>query len=428
MTAQPTWLHPGHDPLAEDLSLDPVEQAIRDIAAGRPVVVVDDEDRENEGDLVIAAEKATPEIVAFMMSECRGLICAPMESDELERLDLPQMVQHNTESMQTAFTVSVDASAAHGVTTGISAADRATTLRMLAGGVAGPGDFVRPGHIFPLRARSGGVLVRNGHTEAAVDLARLAGLRPAGAIVEIAGEDGVMLRLPELVPFARKHGLTIISIEDLIAYRRGNEPTVRREAETRLPTAFGDFTAYGYRSTVDGVEHVALVHGEIGDGEDILVRIHSECLTGDIFQSQRCDCGPQLHASMRRITEEGRGVVVYLRGHEGRGIGLLSKLRAYELQERGDDPKVQQFLRRLQGVLVARSYVMMDYDCRVEHLERAVALTPGLESPTISPLHHEGWVAVRSMVAAKEAQRIMDDLYELGARAILTTAIHACRL
>ncbi|MEW2068971.1 bifunctional 3,4-dihydroxy-2-butanone-4-phosphate synthase/GTP cyclohydrolase II [Streptomyces sp. NPDC007346] len=339
MTAQPTWLHPGHDPLTEDLSLDPVEQAVRDIAEGRPVVVVDDEDRENEGDLVIAAEMATPEIVAFMMSECRGLICAPMESDELERLELPQMVADNTESMRTAFTVTVDASAAHGVTTGISAADRATTLRMLAGGTAGPGDFVRPGHIFPLRARSGGVLVRNGHTEAAVDLARLAGLRPAGAIVEIAGEDGTMLRLPELVPFARKHGLTIISIEDLIAYRRGAEPTVRREAATRLPTAFGDFTAYGYRSTVDGVEHVALVHGDLteGGGEDVLVRIHSECLTGDIFQSQRCDCGPQLHASMERITEEGRGVVVYLRGHEGRGIGLLSKLRAYELQERGVD-------------------------------------------------------------------------------------------
>ncbi|MFI6000966.1 bifunctional 3,4-dihydroxy-2-butanone-4-phosphate synthase/GTP cyclohydrolase II [Streptomyces sp. NPDC051366] len=317
--------------------LDPVEQAIRDIAAGRPVVVVDDEDRENEGDLVIAAEKATPEIVAFMMSECRGLICAPMEGPELERLELPQMVQNNTESMKTAFTVSVDASAAHGVTTGISAADRSTTLRMLADGVCEPSDFVRPGHVFPLRAKPGGVLVRNGHTEAAVDLARLAGLRPVGAIVEIAGEDGVMLRLPELIPFARKHGLTIISIEDLIAYRRSAEPTVRREAEVTLPTAHGDFTAYGYRSTVDGVEHVALVHGEIGDGEDVVVRVHSECLTGDIFHSLRCDCGPQLHASMARIKEAGRGVVVYLRGHEGRGIGLVSKLRAYELQERGRD-------------------------------------------------------------------------------------------
>ncbi|MER5309611.1 bifunctional 3,4-dihydroxy-2-butanone-4-phosphate synthase/GTP cyclohydrolase II [Streptomyces sp. NPDC002773] len=325
---------------ATDLALDPVEQAIRDIAAGRPVVVVDDEDRENEGDLVIAAEKATPEIVAFMMSECRGLICAPMEDDELERLQLPQMVEHNTESMRTAFTVSVDASPAHGVTTGISAADRATTLRMLASGAHEPSDFVRPGHVFPLRAKAGGVLVRNGHTEAAVDLARLAGLRPAGAIVEIAGEDGVMLRLPELVPFARKHGLTIISIEDLIAYRRSAEPTVRREAEVQLPTAHGDFTAYGYRSTVDGVEHVALVHGDIentADGEGVLVRVHSECLTGDIFHSLRCDCGPQLQASMDRIQEAGRGVVVYLRGHEGRGIGLLSKLRAYELQERGRD-------------------------------------------------------------------------------------------
>ncbi|MFF8954927.1 bifunctional 3,4-dihydroxy-2-butanone-4-phosphate synthase/GTP cyclohydrolase II [Streptomyces sp. NPDC014894] len=330
----PTWYSTDN---REDFALDPVEQAIRDIKEGRPVVVVDDENRENEGDLVIAAEMATPEVVAFMMSECRGLICAPMESDELNRLELPQMVERNTESMQTAFTVSVDAAPAHGVTTGISAADRATTLRLLASGEAAPADLVRPGHVFPLRAKPGGVLVRNGHTEAAVDLARLAGLRPAGAIVEIAGEDGVMLRLPELVPFARKHGLTIISIEDLIAHRLATEPTVQREAAVDLPTSFGRFTAYGYRSVIDGVEHVALVHGEVGDGEDLLVRVHSECLTGDIFHSLRCDCGPQLHASMERVTRAGRGVIVYLRGHEGRGIGLLPKLRAYELQERGRD-------------------------------------------------------------------------------------------
>ncbi|PNE41331.1 bifunctional 3,4-dihydroxy-2-butanone-4-phosphate synthase/GTP cyclohydrolase II [Streptomyces noursei] len=334
MTALQSWYAEAE---TGDLTLDPVERAIADIAAGRPVVVVDDENRENEGDLIVAAEKATPEIVAFMMSECRGLICAPMEGTDLDRLDLPQMVERNTESMGTAFTVSVDATAAHGVSTGISAADRATTLRLLAAGGSAPGDFVRPGHIFPLRAKPGGVLVRSGHTEAGVDLARLAGLRPAAAIVEIAGEDGTMLRLPELVPFARKHGLTIISIEDLIAYRTSAEPTVRREAATRLPTVHGEFTAYGYRSTVDGVEHVALVAGELGDGEDVLVRVHSECLTGDVFHSLRCDCGPQLEASLRRISEAGRGVVVYLRGHEGRGIGLLSKLRAYELQEHGRD-------------------------------------------------------------------------------------------
>ncbi len=333
MTAAPVL----YDTEDLDLRLDPVEQAIADIAAGRPVVVVDDENRENEGDLIVAAEKVTEEVVAFMMTECRGMICAPMTEEELDRLRIPQMVEQNTESMRTAFTVTVDASAAHGVTTGISASDRATTLQLLASGASGPDDFVRPGHIFPLRARPGGVLERDGHTEAAVDLARLAGLRPAGAIVEIAGEDGRMLRLPELVPFARKHGLSIISIEDLIAYRRGSEPTVRREAEVRLPTAHGTFTAHGFRSTVDGVEHVALVHGDLGDGTDVLVRMHSECLTGDVFGSQRCDCGPQLDASLDRIQEEGRGVVVYLRGHEGRGIGLMSKLRAYELQERGRD-------------------------------------------------------------------------------------------
>lgn len=339
-----------------DLALDPIERALADIAAGRPVVVVDDEDRENEGDLVVAAEKVTPELIAFMMSECRGLICVPMESAELDRLALPQMVADNTESMGTAFTVSVDASGAHGVTTGISAADRATTIAMLADPRFEATDFVRPGHIFPLRARAGGVLTRQGHTEAGVDLARLAGLRPAAAIVEIADQDGTMMRLPQLVPFAREHGLSIVSIEDLVAYRRATEgaeepapdagatdesatalPTVRREAETQLPTAYGDFRAFGYRSTADGVEHVALVAGDLGDGEDVLVRVHSECLTGDILGSQRCDCGPQLQESLRRVQAAGRGVVIYLRGHEGRGIGLLPKLRAYELQERGRD-------------------------------------------------------------------------------------------
>jgi 3,4-dihydroxy 2-butanone 4-phosphate synthase/GTP cyclohydrolase II len=340
-----TALHSLYEADDERFAFDSVERAISDIAAGRPVIVVDDENRENEGDLIIAAELATPEIVAFMMTECRGLICVPMEEADLDRLDLPQMVATNTESMGTAFTVSVDASREHGTSTGISAADRAVTIRLLASGDAKPGDFVRPGHVFPLRARPGGVLVRTGHTEAGVDLARLAGLRPAAAIVEIANEDGTMARLPELVPFARKHGLAIISIEDLAAHRRSAEPTVRREAETRLPTEYGDFRAYGYRSTVDGVEHIAIVAGEaeegdrgaFGDGEDVLVRVHSECLTGDIFHSLRCDCGPQLQASLERVAAEGRGVVIYLRGHEGRGIGLMSKLRAYELQERGRD-------------------------------------------------------------------------------------------
>ncbi|AEW97743.1 MULTISPECIES: bifunctional 3,4-dihydroxy-2-butanone-4-phosphate synthase/GTP cyclohydrolase II [Streptomycetaceae] len=338
-----TAIDSRYDTRTDASALDPVERAIADIAAGRPVIVVDDEDRENEGDLVFAAELATPELVAFMMTECRGLICAPMEAPELDRLDLPQMVERNTESMGTAFTVSVDATAAHAVTTGISAADRATTLRLLADPAATAGDFVRPGHVFPLRAREGGVLTRTGHTEAGVDLARLAGLRPAAAICEIANEDGTMARLPELLLFARKHGLTVISIADLVAHRRRGEPTVRRAATTSLPTVHGGFRAYGYRGTDDGVEHIALVAGDLDasgrllDGEDVLVRLHSECLTGDVFGSLRCDCGPQLRASLAKVAAAGRGVVVYLRGHEGRGIGLLHKLRAYELQELGHD-------------------------------------------------------------------------------------------
>jgi len=312
-----------------------IENAIDAIARGEAVVVVDDANRENEGDLIIAAEKTTPETMGFMVRHTSGVICMPLEGARLDELQLPMMVAENTTAYRTAFTVSVDAK--RDTTTGISAADRATTVHALIDPETRPDDLARPGHIFPLRYRDGGVLKRAGHTEAAVDLARLAGLLPAGVLAEVVNDDGTMARLPELERFAADHDLAMISIADLIRYRRHREKLVRRISEARIPTKYGEFTAYVFESLLDGTEHMAFVRGEVAGKSNVLVRVHSECLTGDVFGSIRCDCGLQLDLALERVAEENEGVIVYLRGHEGRGIGLGHKLRAYTLQDQGRD-------------------------------------------------------------------------------------------